>query len=107
MSKRVQEKIKQKHFDTFKFTNRIHFEELLAQTIGSCMYLKSLETINFIAYIEKEKIYILYSLKNEKHHIVCNTIFLLRKSTLKKYYTDSTFKLFRKDFEETLKEYLN
>lgn len=107
MSKRIQEKIKEKHYEVFKYTNKDTFKILMKSTIGSSLYKNSKNTINFISYVKDEDKYILYSLKNEKHHVVCNTIFSLRKETLKNYYKDESFKLFDKSFEKILEEYLN
>jgi len=84
MSKRVQHKIKEKHFNASQYTEFKMFKLLMNSTIASCSYNKCENTINFIAHIEND--FILYSLKKEKHHTSCNTIYTLNQKTLKNYY---------------------
>jgi hypothetical protein len=107
MSKRVEDKIKLKHLEVYKYTNKKAFEDLMSSTIGSCKYIKSNDTLNFIAYIKNEDKFILYALKSEKHHCICSTIFSLKQDTLKKYYTDESFQLFDKKFEKIIEDYIN
>lgn len=107
MSKRVQDKIKEKHKDIYFLTNSKQFEMLMNSTIGSCDYSKSADTINFIAYLTSHDKFILYSIKAEKHHCICSTIFSLRSDTLKKYYNDESFILFKKKYKEVIEEYIN
>ena len=93
MSKRVESKIKVKHQDTFIYTSNDNFINLLKNTIASCSYDNKNHTINFIA-VHNNK-YILYSLKQEKYHTTCTTIFTLRPDTLKRYYKQNNLKLFK------------
>lgn len=106
MSKRIQEKIKIKHNDVYFLTSLKQFEHLMNSTIGSCKYNQIDNTINFIAYLESQKRFILYSLKSEKHHCICNTIFALNKDTLKKYYSDESFILYKKSYKKLIEENL-
>lgn len=106
MSKRVKQKIEDKHFDCFNFTQQLEFISLMDCTIGSCGYDKLKHTINFIAYDKLSDRYILYSLKQEKHHTVCNTIFSLRAVTLKNHYKQKDFKLFKSEYKNLLEEYI-
>jgi len=106
MSKRVQLKIKEKHLDSFKYTNRDDFLLLMNSTIGSCSYDSTNHTVNFIAYIESTDKYIIYSLKQEKYHTTCNTIFSLRADTLAKYYKQNDFKLFKKAYLGKIEAYI-
>lgn len=107
MSKRVEDKIKLKHLEVYKYTNKKAFENLMNNTIGSCKYTKSNDTLNFIAYVKNEDKFILYALKSEKHHCICSTIFSLKQDTLKKYYTDESFQLFDKKFEKIIEDFIN
>lgn len=107
MSKRVEEKIKLKHNEVHKYTIRKNFEKLMNHTIGSCEYIKSSDTLNFIAYIQNENKFILYSLKAEKHHCICSTIFSLNEKTLKSYYNNHSFVLFNKKIKHDIEEYIN
>lgn len=107
MSKRVEEKIKLKHNEVHKYTNRKNFEILMDHTIGSCTYTKSKDTLNFISYIKSENKFILYSLKTEKHHCICSTIFSLNEKTLKNYYNDESFELFNKKLKDVIEDYIN
>ena len=107
MSKRIQDKINLKHPNIKDFTQYDNFQILLNNTIGSCPYDKYNNVINFIVHIEDENKYIIYSLKSEKHNIICNTIFSLRPDTLKKYYQDTNFKLFKNEYKEIIEEYIN
>jgi len=75
MSKRVQEKIKNKHGEVFKYTESELFLLLQNSTIGSFGYEKCENTINFIAHLESDNRYILYSLKVQKNHTICSTIY--------------------------------
>jgi hypothetical protein len=106
MSKRVQKKIKEKHQNVNKYTNKENFIHLLNNTIASTGYNNCLKTINFIAYLEDEKKFILYSLKAEKHHCVCNTIFSLKPNTLRAYYKREDFKVFNNFIEDIIAEYI-
>ena len=106
MSKRVQLKIKEKHPDNFNYTNQVDFLLLMDSTIGSCGYNDTSHTLNFIAYIESKNRYIIYSLKQEKYHTTCNTIFSLRAETLGKYYKRYDFKLFKKSYKNLIEEYI-
>jgi len=106
MSKRVQQKIKQKHPDSFVFTDQENFKILLSSTVGSCGYDEYKHTVNFIAHIQKTDKYIMYSLKSDDHYTVCNTIFSLRANTLKKYYTREDFKLFKSEYAIKIEEYI-
>ena len=106
MSKRVQLKIKGKHPNSFLFTNKENFIILMDSTIGSCGYSDIKKTVNFIAYIESSNKYIIYSLKQEKYHTICNTIFSLRAETLAKYYRQDDFKLFKKNYKNLIEEYI-
>jgi len=107
MSKRIQDKINIKHPNIKEFTEFDNFQILLQNTIGSCPYEKYNNVINFVAYIEEYDNYIMYSLKSEKHNIICNTIFSLRPDTLKKYYNNLNFKLFKSNYKKTLERYIN
>lgn len=104
MSKRVQQKIKLKHPDMFIFTDQSNFIRLMDATIGYCLF--DVDTINFIAHIQEDDRYILYSLKKEKYHTICSTIFALRADTLKHYYRHDDFKLLKSDYGKVIEEYL-
>lgn len=104
MSKRVQSKIKEKHSDVALFTEYINFQILMENTICSVPYKKCEETINFISYIDNR--FILYSLKKEKHHTSCNTIYSLNKKTLKQHYKQEDCKILKKEYEEIVEDYI-
>ena len=106
MSKRVQEKIKLKHTDVFIFTDQTNFTLLMESTIGYCTYSENEHTINFIAHLEDKDKYILYSLKQEKSHTICSTIFTLRADTLKHYYKRDDFKLMKSGYGKLIEEYI-
>lgn len=106
MSKRVHDKIKIKHNNIYNLTTAVQFNYLMESTIGSCRYSKSNDTLNFIAYLEDQNKFVLYSLKAEKHHCVCSTIFSLKKETLKKYYEDESFKLFNNKYKNKIENFL-
>lgn len=106
MSKRIKNKIYDKHFNNFYFTEHNNFNILLNATIGSCSYDQCKKTINFIAHIKSDDKYILYSLKNEKNHTICNTIFSLKQDTLKKYYKREDFRLFKNEYKNLIEEYI-
>jgi hypothetical protein len=106
MSKRVQDKIKDKHPNVFNYTNKENFSILLSHTIASTKYDSRDDTLNFIAYIKHENRFVLYALKKEKHHTICNTIFSLRPTTLKKYYERNDFKAFNNRIEIIIEEYI-
>ena len=106
MSKRIQNKIFDKHFNIYYFTEHNNFDILLSATIGSCKYDSCKKTINFIAHIKTDDKYILYSLKNEKNHTICNTIFSLKAETLKRYYKRNDFKLFKNEYKSLIEEYI-
>ena len=107
MSKRVQSKIKNKHPDSFYYTNRVTFTQLQESTIAYLPYLKSVDTFNFIAYMPESAIFVLYALKSGKHHTNCITIFKLRESTLKKYYSNVNFVLMRNEYKKVIEGYIN
>ena len=107
MSKRIQTKIQVKHPDSFYYTGKVPFTQLQESTIAYLPYLKSSDTFNFIAYVPKSAIFVLYALKSEKHHTSCITIFKLRESTLKKYYSDVNFVLMRSEYKKIIEEYIN
>ena len=102
MSKRIQKKIRQKHTEMFPFTEEKKFLELLENTVGSCPYLDEDgdTTYNFISHVEER--YILFSLKQEKHHVFCTTIFSLNHKTLKKHLSDDGFKLLKGSYKEVV-----
>lgn len=102
MSKRVQSKIKAKHSDMFIFTEQTNFTRLMEATVAYCPYDE--HTINFIAHIDNK--YVLYSLKREKHHTICNTIFALRADTLRTYFRDDNFKVVKNGYEEIIAGYI-
>lgn len=104
MSKRVQQKIKLKHADMFIFADQVNFIRLMEATVAYCEYDDS--TVNFIAHLEENGKYILYSLKQEKFHTVCNTIFSLRADTLKHYYKQNDFKLLKSEYGKVIEEYI-
>lgn len=104
MSKRVQQKIKLKHPEMFIFTDQVNFVRLMESSVGYCEYDE--HTINFIAHIEESDKYILYSLKQEKFHTVCNTIFALRADTLKHYYKQDDFRLLKSGYGKVIEEYI-
>lgn len=104
MSKRVQQKIKLKHPEMFLFTDQANFIRLMEMTVAYCEYDK--DTINFIAHIVESDKYILYSLKQEKYHTICNTIFALRADTLKHYYKKDDFRLLKSGYREVIEEYI-
>ena len=105
MSKRVHAKIKQKHSDMLLYTDKVGFARLLENTIAVVAYPQRVTADNFIACIDGT--YILYALRQEKHHTSCSTIFKLKPSTLKKYYNDDTFKMLQKSYEDDTREYMN
>jgi len=105
MSKRVHAKIKQKHSDMLRYTDKTEFTRLLENTIAVVAYPQIVTADNFIACVDGT--YILYALRQAKHHTSCSTIFKLKPSTLKKYYNDDTFKILQKSYEENIKEYMN
>ncbi len=107
MSKRIQTKIQAKHPDSFCYTERVSFSLLQESTIAYLPYPKSSDTFNFIAYIPQSATFVLYALKSEKRHTNCITIFKLRKSTLKKYYSDENFVLMRSEYREVIERYIN
>ena len=107
MSKRVQSKIKSKHPDSFCYTDKPNFETLQENTIAYVPYSKNSDTYNFISYIPKSQIFVLYALKSEKHHTSCTTVFKLKESTLKKYYNDVGFMLMKSEFRVIIEEYVN
>lgn len=104
MSKRVQQKIKLKHPDMIIFTEQVNFIRLMEATVAYCEYDD--HTINFITHIEESDKYILYSLKQEKFHTVCNTIFALRADTLKHYYKQDNFRLLKSGYGKVIEEYI-
>jgi len=104
MSKRVYLKIKEKHPDMLPYTSKEGFSLLLTHTIATVAYHKKASADNFIARVDEA--YILYALKQEKHHTSCSTIFKLKPATLKKYYKDKTFKILQKCYEEDIKRYI-
>jgi len=106
MSKRVQAKIRLKHSQSFIYTNQENFVELMNSTVASCGYDDIKNTINFIAYIKDIDKYFIYSLKQEKFHTTCNTIFSLRGETLGKYYKQNDFKLFKKEYKKKIEDYI-
>ncbi len=87
------------------FTCKEGFTLLLDNTIATVAYHKQPHSDNFIAQIDNN--YILYALKQEKHHTSCNTIFKLKPTTLKKYYNDNTFKMLKRGCEADIKRYMN
>jgi len=105
MSKRVQSKIQVKHSDMLKYTSQEGFTLLLAHTVAVVDYQGVTQANNFIALVDGT--YILYSLKQEKNHTSCSTIFKLKPKTLKKYYKDDTFKFLQKSYEKHIEEYIN
>jgi hypothetical protein len=105
MSKRVHKKIKTKHLDMLRFTSKDGFSLLLTNTIAIVAYKKISTADNFIAFVDNT--YILYALKQEKHHTSCSTIFKLKPSTLRKYYNNDTFKILQKSYEDEMKQYMN
>lgn len=105
MSKRIQTKIKTKHLDCFCYTQKDAFSKLQEATIAYLPYSKSNDTFNFIAY--DSGIFILYSLKSDKHHTNCLTIFKLRKNTLKKYYEHMNFTVTNNKYKKVIEEYIN
>lgn len=104
MSKRVQQKINLKHPDMFDFTDQINFMLLMESSVGYYQYDKY--TVNFIAHIEEDDKYILYALKHEKHHTICNTIFSLRADTLRHHYKKEGFKLLKSGYGKMIEEYI-
>jgi len=92
--------------DVLKYTENQLFVILLDNTVGSCGYNRGTRTINFVVHIEDEDRYVLYSLKAERHHTVCSTIYALRKETLKYHYTKNDFKLFKKSYQERIERYI-
>jgi len=107
MSKRIQTKIQVKHPDSFCYTDRVTFTKLQESTIAYLPYSKSSDTFNFIAYIPESGLFVLYALKSEKHYTNCITIFKLRGSTLKKYYSNVNFVLMRNKHKRVIEEYIN
>ena len=105
MSKRVQTKIKLKHPDVVVYTQKDGFLLLLENTIATLPYKDSLYADNFIACVDEK--YILYALKQEKHHTSCSTIFKLKPSALKRYYEDERFTILRRSAQEEMKNYMN
>jgi len=101
MSKRVQSKIRSKHKDVFFFTESGEFAMLLENVIGVSPYEEE-ECFNFITYVKER--YILFSLKQEKHHVFCPTIYNLNDKTLKKYILHKEFKLFRSEYKAVFEE---
>ncbi len=106
MSKRVHKKIKDKHKDIAKFAQSKEFSILLSSIIASVNYKKDESIINFISFVESENKFILFALKREKHHTSCSTIFSLRPETLRKYYIDKSFRLFKQDFKDFIDRYI-
>ena len=104
MSKRVQSKIQTKHLGMLVYTQLETFQVLMESTIASSDYNKCEDTINFIAYINEG--FVLYSLKREKNHTSCNTIYALNTKTLKHYYRQDSFRIIKKEFLELLEEYV-
>jgi len=104
MSKRVQNKIKEKHSDVSIFTEYEQFQLLMNNTICSVPYKKCSDTINFIALIDNK--FILYSLKKEKHHSSCNTIYSLNEKTLKQHYKQRDFKILKSEYEKIIEDYI-
>jgi len=107
MSKRVESKIKSKHPESFVYTKKANFLQLLENTIAYLPYANSTDTYNFIAYMPDSSEFILYALKSEKHHTNCITIFKLRKSTLKKYCNDDNIVFVRSYYRTTIEDYIN
>lgn len=104
MSKRVQQKIKLKHPEVFIYTDQINFTILMESSVGYYQYDK--HTVNFIAHFEEDDKYILYSLKQEKHHTICNTIFSLRADTLRHHYKQDDFRLLKNGYGKRIEEYI-
>lgn len=104
MSKRVQRKIKLKHPEVFIYTDQINFTILMESSVGYYQYDK--HTVNFIAHFEEDDKYILYSLKQEKHHTICNTIFSLRADTLRHHYKQDDFRLLKNGYGKRIEEYI-
>ena len=100
----MQSKIKEKHPDVALFTEYEKFQLLMDNTICSIPYKKCDLTINYVAYIEED--FILYSLKKEKHHTSCNTIYSLNKKTLKQYYKQDNFKILKQEYKNLIEEYI-
>jgi len=107
MSKRVEAKIKEKHTDSSVYTSKLTFSELLDNTIASSLYASGDGVINFIAHMESSNSFVLYSLKREKHHTSCSTIFKLRPSTLKKYYNSDSFRFMKNEYSNIVEKYIN
>ncbi|MEA1891903.1 MAG: hypothetical protein U9N33_04235 [Campylobacterota bacterium] len=105
MSKRVHTKIHMKHPEVSLYTSKEHFILLLEQTIAVVDYKATQEVHNFIARVDGN--YILYALKQDKHHTSCSTIFKLKPNTLKKYFKEDTFTILKKNYEEDIKAYIN
>ena len=100
----MQQKIKLKHADMFIFADQVNFIRLMEATVAYCEYDE--DTVNFIAHLEESNKYVLYSLKQEKFHTVCNTIFSLRADTLKHYYKQDDFKLLKSRYGKVIEEYI-
>ncbi len=54
----------------------------------------------------KYKAFFLYSLKQEKHHTICNTIFSLRADTLRHHYKQDDFRLLKNGYGKRIEEYI-
>ena len=105
MSKRVYLKLEEKHPDIIHYATRTNFTHILEATVAVVAYSKDTQTYNFISHIDDS--YILYALKQEKNHTNCTTMFKLNRSTLKKYYSNDTFKVIKKKYLEEIREYIN
>ena len=102
MSKRVQLKIKEKHTDVKQYTELHVFQELMQNTVAFYPYDKCKDTMNFIAYVDNK--FVLYAMKQEKHHTSCNTIYTLNVKTLKKLYRQEEFTLLKRAYIKIIKE---
>ena len=105
MSKRVYGKLSLKHPDIIHYATKDNFIHILEATVAVVPYPKDTQAHNFIAHIDDN--YILYALRQEKHHTSCSTMFKLNRATLKKYYTNDTFKVLKKKYEKEIREYIN
>ena len=109
LPKRNYLKIKKKHSEVIYYIeDKNKFNVLMSSVLFSYEY-KSKEKIvkNMISYIEKDNIFILFSLENTQNHIICKTIFILSKKRVLsklKYKEKNNFIFLKK--EEKIMQYL-
>ena len=106
MSKRVEKKIKEKHKEVSQFTKKENFAFLVNNCVASCGYDGCTKSINFFAFSKELNRYVLFALKSEKNDTICSTVYVLKKSSLKRFYKREDFKILDKKQKVHFVEYM-